>query len=203
MDLKLPALGEGADSGTVVNLFVKEGDQVAKDQAVLELENEKAVATIPATAAGTRRLWNPQPARMVDRGGRGEGIPHGGARECGLGRLSRECGFELNRRRLNLFDHRAQRRVLQDARLQQHRHGARSVRRRAGVQRAVAEDVVGHPAVPAEPDAYEPLSLDELEKRHIERTLAHTEWNKSQAAAILQIERSTLDRKIKGYHLSR
>src|SRR2546421_2499392 len=53
MDLKLPALGEGADSGTVVNLFVKEGDQLAKDQPVLELENEKAVATIPSTAAGT------------------------------------------------------------------------------------------------------------------------------------------------------
>jgi pyruvate dehydrogenase E2 component (dihydrolipoamide acetyltransferase) len=53
MDLKLPALGEGADSGTVVNLFVKEGDQVAKEQAVIELENEKAVATIPSTAAGT------------------------------------------------------------------------------------------------------------------------------------------------------
>src|SRR5882762_1291767 len=53
MDLKLPNLGEGADSGTVVNLFVKEGDQIAKDQALLELENEKAVATIPSTAAGT------------------------------------------------------------------------------------------------------------------------------------------------------
>lgn len=53
MDLKLPHLGEGADSGTVVNLFVKEGDQVSKDQPILELENEKAVATIPSTAAGT------------------------------------------------------------------------------------------------------------------------------------------------------
>ncbi len=53
MDLKLPHLGEGADSGTVVNLFVKEGDLVTKDQAVLELENEKAVATIPSTSAGT------------------------------------------------------------------------------------------------------------------------------------------------------
>lgn len=53
MDVKLPHLGEGADSGTVVNLFVKEGDQVAKDQPILELENEKAVATIPSTAAGT------------------------------------------------------------------------------------------------------------------------------------------------------
>src|SRR5438309_7953592 len=53
MDLKLPHLGEGADSGTVVNLFVKEGDQLAEEQPVLELENEKAVATIPSTAAGT------------------------------------------------------------------------------------------------------------------------------------------------------
>src|ERR1044071_155053 len=53
MDLKLPNLGEGADSGTVVNVFVKEGDQVTKDQPIIELENEKAVASIPATAAGT------------------------------------------------------------------------------------------------------------------------------------------------------
>ncbi len=53
MDLKLPNLGEGADSGVVVNVFVKEGDQVARDQPLIELENEKAVATIPSTAAGT------------------------------------------------------------------------------------------------------------------------------------------------------
>jgi pyruvate dehydrogenase E2 component (dihydrolipoamide acetyltransferase) len=52
MDLKLPKLGEGADSGVVVNILVKEGDTIAKDQTVLELENEKAVASIPATAAG-------------------------------------------------------------------------------------------------------------------------------------------------------
>ena len=53
MDINLPNLGEGADSGTVVNLFVKEGDRISKDQPLLELENEKAVATIPSTAAGT------------------------------------------------------------------------------------------------------------------------------------------------------
>ena len=52
MDVKLPKLGEGADSGVVVNVFVKEGDTVAKDQAILELENEKAVASIPSTGAG-------------------------------------------------------------------------------------------------------------------------------------------------------
>jgi pyruvate dehydrogenase E2 component (dihydrolipoamide acetyltransferase) len=53
MDVKLPHLGEGADSGTVVNLFVKEGDALEKDQPILELENEKAVATIPSSAGGT------------------------------------------------------------------------------------------------------------------------------------------------------
>jgi pyruvate dehydrogenase E2 component (dihydrolipoamide acetyltransferase) len=52
MDVKLPKLGEGADSGVVVNIFVKEGDTVAKGQAILELENEKAVAAIPSTATG-------------------------------------------------------------------------------------------------------------------------------------------------------
>jgi pyruvate dehydrogenase E2 component (dihydrolipoamide acetyltransferase) len=53
MDVKLPPLGEGADSGIVVNLFVKEGDRITRDQPLLELENEKAVATIPSTATGT------------------------------------------------------------------------------------------------------------------------------------------------------
>lgn len=52
MDVKLPKLGEGADSGIVVNIFVKEGDTVASGQAIIELENEKAVASIPSTAAG-------------------------------------------------------------------------------------------------------------------------------------------------------
>lgn len=53
MDVKLPKLGEGAESGVVVSVFVKPGDTLAKDQPILELENEKAVASIPAPAAGT------------------------------------------------------------------------------------------------------------------------------------------------------
>ncbi|HXX63700.1 MAG TPA: 2-oxo acid dehydrogenase subunit E2 [Bacteroidota bacterium] len=52
MDVRLPRLGEGADSGIVSTVFVKEGDRVVKDQPVLELESEKAVASIPAPAAG-------------------------------------------------------------------------------------------------------------------------------------------------------
>ncbi len=52
MDVKLPKLGENAEGGAVVSLLVKEGDTVAKGQTILELENEKAVAPIPSTAAG-------------------------------------------------------------------------------------------------------------------------------------------------------
>ena len=52
MDIKLPKLGEGSESGTVVNILVKEGDTVAPGQTILELENEKAVAPVPATASG-------------------------------------------------------------------------------------------------------------------------------------------------------
>src|SRR5271165_3042951 len=70
MDLKLPHLGEGADSGTVVNLFVKEGDQLTMDQAILELENEKAVATIPSTAAGTVTKIYIKPGEKISVGQR-------------------------------------------------------------------------------------------------------------------------------------
>jgi pyruvate dehydrogenase E2 component (dihydrolipoamide acetyltransferase) len=53
MDVKLPNLGEGADSGTVVGIMVKPGAQVKKGQNIIELETGKAVAPIPAPAAGT------------------------------------------------------------------------------------------------------------------------------------------------------
>ena len=53
MDVKLPKLGEGADSGVVVSVLVKEGDTVEEGQTIIELENEKAVAPVPSTASGT------------------------------------------------------------------------------------------------------------------------------------------------------
>jgi Nif-specific regulatory protein len=42
-------------------------------------------------------------------------------------------------------------------------------------------------------------SLADLERAHIERVLRHTDGNKSRAASILGIERSTLDRKLKKF----
>src|SRR5207248_371085 len=55
----------------------------------------------------------------------------------------------------------------------------------------------GEHSDPSETAAYRELPLDSLEQEHILATLERTGWNKSQAAQILGIERSTLDRKLK------
>ena len=59
-----------------------------------------------------------------------------------------------------------------------------------------------HDDAPPPADVWRPATIDEVEKEHIRRVLHHTEWNKSRAATILGVERSTLDRKIKGYALA-
>ncbi len=55
----------------------------------------------------------------------------------------------------------------------------------------------------AAPTAGREVSLEELEREHILAMLDRTNWNKSRAAQILGIERSTLDRKLKRYNVSR
>lgn len=52
MDVRLPKIGDSADSGTVVSILVKAGDIIAAGQTIIELEQEKAVAPIPSSAAG-------------------------------------------------------------------------------------------------------------------------------------------------------
>lgn len=52
MDVTLPPLAEGADSGTVVSVLVSVGDEIKADQSVVEIENEKAIAPIPSPGAG-------------------------------------------------------------------------------------------------------------------------------------------------------
>jgi len=54
-----------------------------------------------------------------------------------------------------------------------------------------------------ESENYREVSLNILEKEHILATLERTNWNKTKASAILGIERSTLDRKLKRYQVSR
>ncbi|MCR9292542.1 MAG: sigma 54-interacting transcriptional regulator [bacterium] len=55
------------------------------------------------------------------------------------------------------------------------------------------------PASASDSRSFQPISLAELEKLHILAMLDYTEGNKSKAAQLLGIERSTLDRKLKRY----
>ena len=49
----IPNLGDGIKGGDVLNVLVKVGDTVAKDQGVLELETDKATIEVPSSVAGT------------------------------------------------------------------------------------------------------------------------------------------------------
>ncbi len=53
IEFRLPELGENIVSGTVSKVLIKVGDTVAVDQAVVELETDKAVVEIPSTISGT------------------------------------------------------------------------------------------------------------------------------------------------------
>ena len=58
-------------------------------------------------------------------------------------------------------------------------------------------------AVQGRQEGFRVVSLDLIEQEQILGTLGWTNWNKSQAAQILGIERSTLDRKLKKYEVER
>ena len=52
-EFKLPDLGENIEAGEVINVLVAEGDALAEDQPVIELETDKAVIEVPSTVSGT------------------------------------------------------------------------------------------------------------------------------------------------------
>lgn len=52
VEFKFPDLGEGIAEGEVKKWLVKEGDTVAKDQSLAEVETDKAVVEIPSPEAG-------------------------------------------------------------------------------------------------------------------------------------------------------
>jgi len=52
-DLTLQELGENISAGDVLRVLVKPGDALAKDQAILELETDKATIEVPSSVSGT------------------------------------------------------------------------------------------------------------------------------------------------------
>lgn len=66
---------------------------------------------------------------------------------------------------------------------------------------ATAGDTILPGSPGAQPAAFVPCSLTDIEAKHIENMLLYTKWNKSKASSLLGIERSTLDRKIQRYRI--
>ena len=52
IEVKLPELGDGIESGDVLQVLVKVGEQVEKEQGVVELETDKATVEVPSSHAG-------------------------------------------------------------------------------------------------------------------------------------------------------
>jgi pyruvate dehydrogenase E2 component (dihydrolipoamide acetyltransferase) len=52
IDLKLPELGENIESADVLNVLVKIGDTITKDQGVIEIETDKATIEVPSIVEG-------------------------------------------------------------------------------------------------------------------------------------------------------
>ena len=51
-EVKLQSLGEGVESGDVLEIFVKVGDTIKKDQGLFELETNKSTVTVPSLVSG-------------------------------------------------------------------------------------------------------------------------------------------------------
>jgi pyruvate dehydrogenase E2 component (dihydrolipoamide acetyltransferase) len=67
-DMKLPELGENIEGGDVLRVMVKAGDAIKKDQAVLELETDKATIEVPSSAAGVVKEVKVKPGEKVKVG---------------------------------------------------------------------------------------------------------------------------------------
>jgi len=52
-EFKLPELGENIDKGELVKVLVSVGDTISQDQAVIEIETDKATIEVPTSVAGT------------------------------------------------------------------------------------------------------------------------------------------------------
>src|SRR6266568_2609731 len=52
-EFKLPDLGEGLTEGEVARWLVEEGQEVAEDDPLVEIQTDKATVEVPSPAAGT------------------------------------------------------------------------------------------------------------------------------------------------------
>ncbi|MGH2830184.1 MAG: dihydrolipoamide acetyltransferase family protein, partial [Actinomycetota bacterium] len=67
-EFRLPDLGEGLTDAEIVNWLVKEGEEVALNQPLVEVETEKALVEIPSPFAGVVQKLHSEVGQRVDVG---------------------------------------------------------------------------------------------------------------------------------------
>jgi pyruvate dehydrogenase E2 component (dihydrolipoamide acetyltransferase) len=67
-EVKLPELGENITSGDLLKLLVKVGDKIQKDQALMELETDKAAIEVPSPIGGVVKQVNVKEGEKVKVG---------------------------------------------------------------------------------------------------------------------------------------
>ena len=51
-EFKLPELGENIESADIINVLVKPGDKIEKEQSIIEIETDKATIEVPSSFDG-------------------------------------------------------------------------------------------------------------------------------------------------------
>jgi pyruvate dehydrogenase E2 component (dihydrolipoamide acetyltransferase) len=52
-EIKIPDIAENVESGTIGKILVSKGDEITKEQSVVEVETDKATTEIPSPYGGT------------------------------------------------------------------------------------------------------------------------------------------------------
>ena len=67
-EITLPELGDGIESGDILEVFVSVGDTVAEGDDIVEVETDKASVPVPSTVAGTVASIAVEPGQTVSIG---------------------------------------------------------------------------------------------------------------------------------------
>src|SRR5438105_3200044 len=94
IQIKVPAMGESVTEATVARWFKKEGDAVARDEPLVELETDKVTVEVPAPADGAIESIAVQTGATVQVGSILGAIAEGSAKAA-MTRLRRTIALRL------------------------------------------------------------------------------------------------------------
>ena len=68
VDIRLPDLGDGIETGDVLEVLVKEGEEIVVEQGLIELETDKATVEVPSTHTGRVTKIHVSPGQSIPVG---------------------------------------------------------------------------------------------------------------------------------------